>query len=236
MRSVPTYIVEKNKLFREGIKSFLSGSGFSIIKEYDKIDEVSEDSSLACPKLILMGIEYSKTANESVAHIKSLFPDAYTLILISYEHENSDYARNILSLNADGYILKNVSPNALVSYINLALMGEKILPVQLINMLTNTHDDNSTSEYNLSDKEESIIRYLTLGYSNKLIAQQLFITEATVKVHLKTIQRKLNMHNRTQIALWAVNNGFNNNVAEKNTPNHKNETTQPQRVLELVRS
>lgn len=60
----------------------------------------------------------------------------------------------------------------------------------------------------LSERESDIIRCLVHGKTNKLIARHLGITESTVKVHLKTILRKLRVSNRTQAALWAVQHGF----------------------------
>jgi len=58
----------------------------------------------------------------------------------------------------------------------------------------------------LSKREEAILRLLMEGGSNKMIARRLVITEATVKVHIKAILRKLRLHNRTQAAMWAYNN------------------------------
>jgi two-component system, NarL family, nitrate/nitrite response regulator NarL len=60
----------------------------------------------------------------------------------------------------------------------------------------------------LSPREQEILRALVTGSSNKLIAIKLGITEATVKVHLKTLLRKIDVNNRTQAAIWAMNNGF----------------------------
>jgi two-component system nitrate/nitrite response regulator NarL len=60
----------------------------------------------------------------------------------------------------------------------------------------------------LSPREQEILQALVTGASNKLIANRLGITEATVKVHLKTLLRKIDVNNRTQAAIWAMNNGF----------------------------
>ena len=60
----------------------------------------------------------------------------------------------------------------------------------------------------MSQREVQILRCLLSGDSNKMIANQLSITEATVKVHLKSLLRKINASNRTQAAIWALNNGI----------------------------
>jgi len=62
--------------------------------------------------------------------------------------------------------------------------------------------------HGLSEREEQILRDLVKGLSNKLIARKLDIAEATVKVHMKSILRKIRMANRTQAAIWAVENGY----------------------------
>jgi two-component system nitrate/nitrite response regulator NarL len=89
-------------------------------------------------------------------------------------------------------------------------LGEKVFPTNLAAMLLNLNNAPSpmNSLRGLSPREQEILQSLVTGASNKLIAIKLGITEATVKVHLKTLLRKIDVNNRTQAAIWAMNNGF----------------------------
>jgi DNA-binding CsgD family transcriptional regulator len=93
------------------------------------------------------------------------------------------------------------------------MSGEKVLPGSLADVLASNYRDFvaskiSTDQSNLTDRERQILRCLLNGYSNKLIARQLDITEGTVKVHLKTLMKKIAAVNRTQAALWARSQGI----------------------------
>jgi two-component system nitrate/nitrite response regulator NarL len=102
-----------------------------------------------------------------------------------------------------------VSPEALIQSLQLIMLGEKVFPTNLASMLL---DMNAIipqhSIRGLSPREQEILQSLVTGASNKMIAIRLGITEATVKVHLKTLLRKIDVKNRTQAAIWAMNNGF----------------------------
>ena len=93
------------------------------------------------------------------------------------------------------------------------ISGEKVLPGSLADVLASNYRDFVASKLpntqsNLTDRERQILRCLLNGYSNKLIARVLDITEGTVKVHLKTLMKKISAVNRTQAALWARSQGI----------------------------
>ena len=97
----------------------------------------------------------------------------------------------------------------LIQSLQLILLGEKVFPTTLASMLLDmTAAGPQHSVRGLSPREREILQLLVTGASNKLIATRLGITEATVKVHLKTLLRKIDVNNRTQAAIWAMNNGF----------------------------
>ncbi len=94
------------------------------------------------------------------------------------------------------------------------MLGEKVFPTHLaallVNGVANTVPANipPDNSFGLSEREMQILQCLVQGDSNKLIANRLSITEATVKVHMKSLLRKINVSNRTQAAIWALNNGL----------------------------
>ena len=116
---------------------------------------------------------------------------------------------------ASGYLLETISPEALRNSLNLVKSGEKVFPSQLAALLPllASQADKSTSETPLPDgqglsaREREILEGLIEGHANKMIARKLQISEATVKIHVKHILRKLKVGNRTQAALWGVAKG-----------------------------
>jgi two-component system nitrate/nitrite response regulator NarL len=119
-----------------------------------------------------------------------------------------------LNAGADGFLLKSMSSEALVASLRLVDLGEKVFPTKLATMITSGQIDPTDAEVRvasvkgLTEREREIMRCLVHGESNKMIARQLGITDAMVKVHLKAVLRKLNVSNRTQAAIWAVRNGL----------------------------
>ena len=118
---------------------------------------------------------------------------------------------------ADGYLLKSITASALIESLRLVALGEKVFPSMLTDFLgamranqSSTGERVRVGDIALSQRELDIIRGLADGHSNKAIAKELAITEATVKVHLKTVLRKLGATNRTQVAIWAVQHGVTN--------------------------
>lgn len=118
------------------------------------------------------------------------------------------------ALGGDGYLLEEISPAALVESLNLVILGEKVFPSQLVELLADADwtgaKANSAQAHSplLSDRELEIVKWLVRGAPNKMIAAKTSITEATVKVHIKAILKKIGVHNRTQAAIWALQQGF----------------------------
>jgi two-component system, NarL family, nitrate/nitrite response regulator NarL len=113
---------------------------------------------------------------------------------------------------ASGYLLESISRDALRESLRLVDAGEKVFPSELAMQfpaLTSRPDDSaapnlSPPESDLSCREVEVLQCLANGQSNKVIAKNLEIAEATVKVHVKRILRKAHAINRTQAALWGI--------------------------------
>jgi two-component system nitrate/nitrite response regulator NarL len=157
------------------------------------------------PELVISG--QPVTAEADLRALRDAFPTARIVVLA--DDLSVDVLRLAMGGGADGFLIKTVSPEALIQSLQLILLGEKVFPTNLAALLL---DMNAVSPQHsvrgLSPREQEILQALVTGASNKLIAIRLGITEATVKVHLKTLLRKLDVNNRTQAAIWAMNNGF----------------------------
>ena len=140
------------------------------------------------------------------------------LVVLTNEVSVNFFAR-ALSAGVDGYLLKSLSLSALLHSLRLVAIGEKVLPTKLATMITDGQLDPTEAEARvssvrgLSDREREVLRCLNEGHSNKVIARRLDTTEATVKVNLKAVLRKLNVANRTEAAIWVVRQGLDGSAA-----------------------
>jgi len=202
-----TLLIEPNRLFRDGLKHLLAGSCFEVGSEFNTVELALEagDAGTA-PDLVISGQPVRDEAE--LRALREAFPTARIVVLA--DELSVDVLRTAMGGGADGFLSKNLSPEALIQSLQLVMLGEKVFPTNLAAMLLDLNSAPSPmkSLRGLSPREQEILQALVTGASNKVIAYKLNITEATVKVHLKTLLRKIDVHNRTQAAIWAMNNGF----------------------------
>ncbi|MPY73808.1 MAG: response regulator [Alphaproteobacteria bacterium] len=212
MDTVPTLLFGRNKLFREGLKSLLKGSQFNVIGESDDVGMMDFPEDIE-PGLILIDLSSNPVhIVDDLHHLGSVFADSPVVIL--NDNLCSNTLASCLAAGAAGYLMKDISLDALLISLQLVVLGEKVFPTHLaallVNGVANTVPANipPDNSFGLSEREMQILQCLVQGDSNKLIANRLSITEATVKVHMKSLLRKINVSNRTQAAIWALNNGL----------------------------
>jgi DNA-binding NarL/FixJ family response regulator len=153
---------------------------------------------------------------ELLRAMKLEWPGVPVIMLSTYE--NAPYVKRALSDGAAGYLLKDATPEDLGQAINVAISGGgNVLSPRVIQNLfedvessggqANGHGKSRRTEYNLTQREHDILALLSEGRSNRSIAQNLYLSEKTVKAHLAAIFRKLGVTNRTQAAMMAVQLG-----------------------------
>ena len=216
MAKVTTYLVDPNRLSREGLLRILSESNFDIRRDAADLDELWEGLGEDCgAELILIDCgRDAERVGADLARLREGCPQA-RIVALTASHDPQVL---LACFNApiDGCILKDVSSRALVESLSIILLGERIFPSEMIAHLLR---GNGTARWqaplptpssgpHLSEREVQILQCLVMGDSNKVIANRLKVTEATIKVHLKSILRKINVRNRTQAAIWALNNGM----------------------------
>jgi two-component system, NarL family, nitrate/nitrite response regulator NarL len=206
MTSSHTLLIESNRLFRQGLKHLLSGTSFEVGAEFNTVELALEAGETgAAPDLVISGQPIRDEAE--LRALREAFPTARIVVLA--DDLSVDVLRAAMGGGADGFLIKTMSPEALIQSLQLVMLGEKVFPTNLAAMLLDmTAAGPQHSVRGLSPREQEILQALVTGASNKMIANKLGITEATVKVHLKTLLRKIDVHNRTQAAIWAMNNGF----------------------------
>lgn len=211
MSGVNTLLIGRNRLFLEGLKSLLGGSAFDPCSEAGSVAEVDLFDEEDVPELILIELRGDpEELARDIRQLKEHLPGT-PVVVLSDEREPRTLA-TCLNAGAEAYLLKDISVEALVQSLKLAMLGQKVMPTELAMALINgaaglVRDGRGIARYGLSDREMEILRCLVNGDANKVIANRLEITEATVKVHMKSLLRKIKAANRTQAAIWALNQG-----------------------------
>lgn len=211
MSEVNTLLIGRNRLFLEGLKSLLRGSSFDVRGEALCVGALEEIDD--APELVLM--ELRDDLPEIVEDLHQLREDLPgTPVVVLTDERDPRVLAGCLNAGAAAFLLKDISLEALIHSLKLAMLGQKVMPTDLAAALINGAagvqpvNGKSVESYGLSDRELEILRCLVNGDANKVIANRLAITEATVKVHMKSLLRKIKAGNRTQAAIWALNHGL----------------------------
>lgn len=201
---------------REGLSNILRSEGFSIVGSYQDVAEVSVGETGA-KVVVLVDCPTADEQSETVELIKAKLQSAIVVVLAERFDLNSMV--DCFHSGAQGYIIKSMKSQPLIAALKLAAIGERVLPPNLVDVFDRKMKSNrapvefesGVEEANLSPREHDVLCCLMAGYSNKVIARELSVCEATVKVHVKAILRKLKVNNRTQAAIWASTRGYSDN-------------------------
>ena len=214
-------LIEPERLMREGLKVLLRGSPFSVMHEAENL-KAAEDMLRSAAKIDLILAQVSSKNDEAIsglAHLRTIAPDAKLVILTAVV--DRELLNKAMDLKINGMLLKDISAEALIRSLHLALLGEGVFAVHgfLLRDLDSPRSlpsELTLPSSTLSLREASIVRCLTAGQSNKSIARELGLTEATVKAHVKVIMRKIKAQNRTQAAIWGLANGLDRREPARN--------------------
>ncbi len=211
---VTVAIVSDNALAREGLRRILDGEELTVVESHSSSSGLADlKERRSNPAIVILDIGADHDNAAEVESCQAAMPDAKVVVLT--DDFNFEPMLEAFNAGVDAYIVKRIDCEALIESLKLVHLGEKVMPSELArgfpsrwsgNSLPSMPDREVISE--LSDREIETLRYLILGSPNKVIAGHLDISEATVKVHVKAILRKLGVQNRTQAAIWAVNNGI----------------------------
>jgi two-component system, NarL family, nitrate/nitrite response regulator NarL len=205
------------RLFREGLRRLLREADFETQAEVATPDEISSLEAIPDPSQVILAIveaSFCFDGNDFLVRLRQMLPAA-RIVLLARADDLLKLADVPLDL-VDSVISSEVSGSLLMRYLRLVLPGHCVVSLEFMRSLLDSRagarsgasGEPIAEEQAPSRREAEILRCLIDGYSNKVIARQLGITEATVKVHLKGLLRKIRAENRTQAAIWALNKGF----------------------------
>lgn len=206
-------LIGGSNLFRQGLRSYLDSEAFQIVVEAENREDVADDlPDLARePELVIYAaMRGERNIAGAVAALRDALPEAHVMVMA--EVLETDGFADCLGAGVSGYLLADISKEALLHSVQLILLGEKVFATEFAKYwmeIGGTSQGGARREdYNLTMRESEILECLLDGHSNKAIAGRLEITESTVKIHMKSLLRKINVQNRTQAAIWAMETGF----------------------------
>ncbi|HJH09359.1 MAG TPA: two-component system response regulator NarL [Psychrobacter pasteurii] len=200
-------LVDDHPMLRRGMKDLLNlESDFNVIA-----DVSSGEEALAYLKdneidLVILDQNMPGLSGlETVEKIRSQGNQAK--ILMFTVSDSGDDIHNALKLGVNGYLLKDMQPEQVAIDIRKALRGELVVSSRLAAVLAQALRTPNLDDIvsNLTNRELQVIKMIAKGHSNKMIGNELGISESTVKVHVKHILNKTNLRTRVDVAVWAVN-------------------------------
>lgn len=201
-------VIDDHPLFRKAVLQLVEMTGdFEVVGEASSGREGLELAQNLQPDMILLDFNMKEMNGiEVLKVIKSWGMDCRVVMLTVSDAESDLIAA--LRAGADGYLLKEMEPEDLFAKLKAAAAGQVTLTERLTRLLAHSLREDSKpkdpDQAGLTEQESRILKQIALGKSNKLIARELNIADGTVKVHVKNLLRKLNLHSRVEAAVWAV--------------------------------
>ncbi len=209
-------IIDNHVLFREGLASLLDGQqDMEVIGEAKTASEGIAEAYELKPDLVLIDVISPKDeALEAIRSIRRHNPD--TKIVILANHRSDELLFAALRAGATGYLLKHSSFDNVIASIRALERGEaaisRSMTRRVVDEFAKLSEDASSHEQveleKLTVREVDVLKLLTTDATNREIADNLFITENTVKIHVSNILEKLNLRNRREAANYARRQGM----------------------------
>lgn len=208
-------LLDSDRLFGEMLARSIKNANFDVLDIVSHADDVDLDMlTQSDERMLICDVEEDgETVLAFLRKARQAHP-ALKLVVLTRSYA-LDTLNACLEIGVNAYLNKNISFDSFLHYLSFAALDEKVLPIELASSFISAGLTATSGpvvsfkdiEASFSDRERAILAYLIHGESNKEIARHLGIADGTVKVSVKTILRKINAHNRTQAAIWALRHG-----------------------------
>lgn len=201
-------LVDDHPLVRDGIRArFESDELIEVIGEAQNGQQALDFVQQQLPDVVLMDVSMPvMNGLEATQHLRNRYPDVPVLILSM--HDSREYIQQLVQIGASGYVLKDVGSDELVRAIQTVYQGGSYFSAGVSQMLFQGQPEAAEQKQALTPREETVLRYLAEGNSNKEIARQLDISVRTVETHRQNIKQKLDIHTAAGLARYAIEQGL----------------------------
>ncbi len=211
METIRILLADDHPIVREGLRALIATEpGMLVVGEAQDGGEALFKARSLQPDVILLDLVMPrKDGLAAISEITHDLPGARILVLTSFAED--EYVFPALKAGAMGYLLKDASPQELLEAIRAVYRGESSLHPAIARKVLREFTrpaDPPTRTTSLTEREGEILLLVAQGLSNKAIAEQLVVSERTVRSHVSNILQKLHLHSRTQAALYALKEGW----------------------------
>ena len=205
-------VVDDHALFRRGLEMVLQAEDDLMLvgEASDGVEAVDKAQELM-PDVVLMDVRMPKRSGiEAAGHIRDLLPHCKILMLTISDEESDLY--DAIKAGAAGYLLKEIPIEEVANAIRSVAQGQSLISPSMASKLLNefatmvkrADEKQQVPTPRLTEREMEVLRLVAQGLNNRDIAKQLFISENTVKNHIRNILEKLHLHSRMEAVVYAV--------------------------------
>lgn len=215
---ITVLLVDDHKVVRQGVRAFLQAQAdIAVVAEADSGETAVTLAAEHAPDVVLMDLVMPGMDGVAATRaVKAQSPRTQIIMLTSYHQDEHIFPA--IRAGALSYLLKDIEPNALADAVRQAAQGEAVLhprvAARVVQELHGSRQEAVNIFTELSDRELEVLRLIADGANNSSIAEQLVISEKTVKSHVSNILSKLHLADRTQAAVLAWREG----VVRRNIP------------------
>jgi len=204
-------VVDDHALFRRGLEMVLAQEDdIEVVGEAGDGAEAVEKAADLLPDVVLMDVRMPRRSGiEACTAIKDVTPSTRIFMLTISDEENDLY--DAIKAGATGYLLKEITIDEVATAVRAVAGGQSLIsPAMASKLLTEfatlvkREDRQQVPAPRLTDRELEVLRLVARGHNNKEVAKQLFISENTVKNHVRNILEKLQLHSRMEAVVYAV--------------------------------
>ncbi|GAA3527710.1 DNA-binding response regulator [Aeromicrobium flavum] len=204
-------IADDHAIVRAGLRALLEqrGGEIEVVGEATTVDEAVELSGILRPDLVLMDLRFagdSRTGVDATREIRALDPAPYVLVVTNYDTDSE--ILTAVEAGASGYLLKDAPPDELFAAVMSAAAGSTTLSSRITSKLIGRIGRIGVNGPPLTPRELEVLTAVATGRSNRDVAKDLFLSEATVKSHLVQVFAKLDVRSRTAAVARAREQGL----------------------------
>jgi two-component system nitrate/nitrite response regulator NarL len=206
-------LIDDHALFRFGLKELLERRGIEVVAALGDCAAGIRLVSESLPDVVLLDLRMpGRTGADVLRELRGVHP-RMPIAMLTTSAEERDVVESLQG-GAQGYLLKDMEPDALIAALGEIVRGRIVVAPELAGVLARAVQGDSRSQegeghgLDLTPREHQILCHLVEGQSNKTIGKRLGIADGTVKLHVKAILRKLEVHSRVEAAVIAVERGL----------------------------
>ncbi|MEE0859027.1 MAG: response regulator transcription factor [Acutalibacteraceae bacterium] len=203
---IKVIIADDVELLRKGLKTIIEQDNeIQVCGLAENGKEAFDLCEKVKPDLVLMDMRMPVCDGATATKlIKEKYPNVKVLVLTTFD--DAETVNEALASGADGYILKSVDEKKITHAIKSALADINVFETTVFNKIKKVNSTVNTENLNISEREKEIIILVAQGLSNKDIAKKLYLSDGTVRNNISNLLYKLNLKDRTQLAVFAVKN------------------------------